>query len=176
MASVAEMKAAQDVAGLIQALRDPAWEVRQRAAEALGELKAEAAIEPLLAARHDENSNVRWTAIWALGQIGGERVKEVLIAALEDPLEDVRSAALRSLQTWNDPEVQAAIQRVFPVPREPAVPLPRVLRILTYAFIGLTVAWIVLSLALGLRGQITWIVPVVLLVGALIAWLGGGRK
>ncbi|MGC8873429.1 MAG: HEAT repeat domain-containing protein [Chloroflexia bacterium] len=176
MATVAEMKAAQDVAGLIQALRDPAWEVRQRAAEALGELKAEAAIEPLLAARHDENSNVRWTAVWALGQIGGEQVKQTLIAALEDPLEDVRSAALRTLQTWDDPEVQAAIQRIFPVPKEPAIPLPRLLKIVTYVCIVLTVAWIVLSLIVGLRGRATWMVPLVLLLGALVAWLGGGRK
>jgi|GEM_PF-2680931 HEAT repeat protein len=176
MATVAEMKAAQDVAGLIQALRDPVWEVRQRAAEALGELKAEAAIEALLAARHDENSNVRWTAVWALGQIGGEKAKETLIASLEDPLEDVRSAALRALQTWNDPDVQAAIQRVFPTPKEPAIPPHRLLRILSYASFGLAVVWVVLSLELRLRGSAPWIVTLVLLAGALVTWLSGGRK
>lgn len=176
MATVAEMKAAQDVDGLIAALKDTEWQVRLQAAEALGELRAEKAVDSLLAARKDENANMRWTAVWALGEIGGESVLQALISSLEDESEDVRSAALRVLQQSDDPRAQEAVRQAIPVQRPPVVRLTRLLRYLTFAVGGLAVVFLVVGFYLKLRGQILAIVFGSLVVAAFVMWQAGGRK
>jgi len=176
MATVAELKAAQDVAGLIAALKDSDWDVRQRAAEALGELKAEKAIEALLAARQDENGNVRWSAVWALGEIGGEPVQQALIASLENEPEDVRSAALRILSKSEDPRALEAVQRAIPVQQKPRMSLPQLLRYLTFAVGGVGVLFLALAIYFKLRQDAIIIVVLALVAAAIVLWQVGGRK
>jgi HEAT repeat protein len=82
---------------LIQVLKDEHWNVRRKAAWALGNIKDRRAIEPLMHALQDERSDVREQAAWALGNIKDLRAIETLIHALIDKNAGVRREAARSL-------------------------------------------------------------------------------
>jgi len=93
--NVEEMKAKNDIPGLINALKVQgdqhiretvvrALYIRMDAAEALGEIRDLQAVDPLAEASTEYNSLVRRKALIALGNIGGNRVVEPLIAALYD--------------------------------------------------------------------------------------------
>jgi len=69
---------------LIQALEDESWEVRKRAAAALGKIGDTRAVEPLIHALKDEYWNVNKKAEEALGEIGDKRAVKPLIQALKD--------------------------------------------------------------------------------------------
>lgn len=75
---------------LIELLKDKDWDVRWRAAEALGELKAQEALDALTKALDDDDKDVRWAAVSALGEIGSKKAIETLIAALKNKNWDVR--------------------------------------------------------------------------------------
>jgi len=87
---------------LIKALRDENWDVRRKAAWALGNIKDHTAIDPLIHALQDEYSDVREEAAWALGNIKALRAVEPLIHALTDEYPDVRWQAARSLAVLTD--------------------------------------------------------------------------
>jgi HEAT repeat protein len=74
---------------LIQALKDDVWDVRLRAAEALGKI-GQPVLKQLVRALHDEHVFVRRGAVTALGIIGGAPVIEPLIQALTDTDDEVR--------------------------------------------------------------------------------------
>ncbi|MBI4301625.1 MAG: HEAT repeat domain-containing protein [Chloroflexi bacterium] len=82
---------------LVKALRDKEWNVREKAAEALGEM-GEKAIEPLAAALKKDNIYVRRSAVAALSKIGGPQAKEVLRQALKDKDWAVREQAQEALK------------------------------------------------------------------------------
>jgi HEAT repeat protein len=174
-ADVREMKAAQNIDGLIQALQAPEWRVRQQAAEALGELQSDQAINALLAIRNDENSNVRWSAVWALGKIGGDRALEVLLDSLEGD-EAARNAALVVLQKIQDDRVQETLRQADLLEREAKIPLSRMLRYGSFAAIALAIVVLVLSISQNWPSQVILFGSGGLLVVALVLWLVGGSK
>lgn len=175
-ADVAELKSARDVSGLLQALQEPNWRVRQQAAEALGELRSEQAIDPLVAAQEDENSNVRWTAVWALGQIGGERALQALVDALDSEAQDVQNAAEYALEEFPDPEAQEVIDEFIEVESEPMLSPGLLFKYGTYVSVGLAVIVFVLSFVLDWSIEVRLLGTIGLLVLALILWQFGGRR
>jgi HEAT repeat protein len=82
---------------LMRALTDDHWNVRRKAAWALGNIKDLRAIDPLIHALQDEHSDVREQAAWALGNIKDLRAIDPLIHALTDANAGVRREAARSL-------------------------------------------------------------------------------
>ena len=105
-----------DVNGLIAALTDPSWDVREKAAEVLGTKKDPAAVEPLIAALKDSDHRVRQTAATALGELGDPRAIDALASAaavLDKVGEDANSAlddnAVRALEKINDPRTVDAL-------------------------------------------------------------------
>ena len=86
---------------LIQALKDEHWDVRRRAAWALGNM-GEPAVEPLIQALKDEHWDVRRKAAWALGNIGDAKAIGPLIQALRDEYPDVREEAAWALGNIRD--------------------------------------------------------------------------
>ncbi|MFB0506836.1 MAG: HEAT repeat domain-containing protein [Thermodesulfobacteriota bacterium] len=83
---------------LVNDLKDPSWQMRWYAAEALGERKDSRAVEPLVAALKDKNVYVRTMAAWALGEIKDSRAVEPLIEALRDEIKDVTVKAALALK------------------------------------------------------------------------------
>lgn len=83
---------------LIQVLKDEHWEVRLKAAEALGKIKDPKAVEPLIQALKDGNDSVRQKVAFALGDIGNARALEALTQAKEDKSWFVRQAAKAALK------------------------------------------------------------------------------
>jgi HEAT repeat protein len=61
------------VPGLTRLLADPSWEVRSKAAWALGQIGDTRASTALAGALKDGRADVRKSAAWALGQMGNER-------------------------------------------------------------------------------------------------------
>jgi len=96
-----ELKAREDVEGLIRALKDSNPYVRKEAAEALGKIGDERAVEPLIEALKDSYLAVRWKAAEALSKIG-ERAAGPLIEALKDSDEYVRMGAAGALGEIGD--------------------------------------------------------------------------
>jgi hypothetical protein len=107
--NVEEMKAKNDIPGLIEALkfqRDEyiretagmALHIRMDAAKALGESRDLQAVAPLAEASTEYNALVRREAIIALGYIGGYLVVEPLIAALYDQYSEITECAAVQLR------------------------------------------------------------------------------
>ncbi|MEH2248910.1 NACHT domain-containing protein, partial [Nostoc sp.] len=82
---------------LNNSLQHEDYNVRQRAANALGEIGNEAAVSALIDALQDEDSDVRRIAASALGEIGNEAAVSALIDALQDEDSDVRWRAASAL-------------------------------------------------------------------------------
>ncbi|MBN1455751.1 MAG: HEAT repeat domain-containing protein [Methanomicrobia archaeon] len=89
------------VGELIQALTDEHWDVRRRAAFALGNL-GESAVEPLIRALTNDRWDIRRKAAWALGNIGDPRAVAPLLQALKDDRADVREQTAWALGSLRD--------------------------------------------------------------------------
>lgn len=106
----------QDVPGLIAALKNPDWEVREKAAMTLGEKKDRSAVVPLIAALKDSDHRVRQTSATALGEIGDPSAIDALAAAaaVSDKVGNYGTSALdenavRALEKINDPRTVDAL-------------------------------------------------------------------
>jgi HEAT repeat protein len=100
--SIAKMKDAHDIRGLVRLLnhRDP--DIQYHAVEALGEIGDAGAVEPLITLlKHDEMSGVRWKTAQSLVKIGAPSV-EPLISVLQHPDSDVRWKAAIALGEIGD--------------------------------------------------------------------------
>lgn len=76
-------KAALD--GLVEALTERDWHVREAVAKALARIGGTRAVEALVEAlKGDPVGWVRESAAWALGEIGDRRAEKALKAVLED--------------------------------------------------------------------------------------------
>ncbi|HDS44882.1 MAG TPA: HEAT repeat domain-containing protein [Methanomicrobia archaeon] len=91
----------QRVGELMRALTDEDWDVRRRAAYALGNL-GEAAVRPLIRALTNDRWDVRRKAAWALGNIGDPRAVAPLLHALKDDCGDVREQVAWALGALRD--------------------------------------------------------------------------
>lgn len=88
---------AEQVRENVARLSDAKWQVRARAAEALGLLRAYDAEKALIECLADPATEVRTQAALSLGWCGGRRAIEPLLAALDDPAWTVRQSAYVAL-------------------------------------------------------------------------------
>ncbi len=90
-------KSYEVVGTLIKSLRDEEYNVRRRAATALGRIGSDQAVVPLIESLRDEAHNVRGSAAKALGRIGSDQAVDPLIASLRDEADSVRTSAVTAL-------------------------------------------------------------------------------
>lgn len=98
------------VGPLSEAMKDPKWETRYRAAEALGKLADEKAVKPLLRGLHDNRDHVRYMAAKGLAIVGDSEAVDPLIILLKDENPFVRTMTTRTLAAIGGKKVHAAIQ------------------------------------------------------------------
>ena len=92
------------VSGLLEALEDDLWVVREAAAQALGIIGDLRAVEPLIhKAKTDRDMGVRESCIKAVGEFGDSRSVDMLVSAVED--RTTRLAATEALSKIKDVEV-----------------------------------------------------------------------
>jgi HEAT repeat protein len=97
------------VEAIIEALTDPAPQVRRRAAVELGQLRVTGAIPGLSRAFDDPDPLVREAVVRALASMPAAGVEPALVQALADRDEDVRSAAADHLVLRRSDAVVAAL-------------------------------------------------------------------
>jgi len=84
---------------LSDAMKEPKWETRYRAAEALGRIADEKAVQPLIRGLKDNRDHVRYMAAKGLRDLGDSDAVEPLIILLKDENIYVRTMAVRALGT-----------------------------------------------------------------------------
>ena len=103
----------QDVEGLIKALdyKDD-YEIRSKAAKALGDIGDKKAVEPLIQALRDEYFHVRLEAVKALAKIADERTIKAFISVFENEKEVswVLDSAIEALVKIGKPTVEPLIK------------------------------------------------------------------
>ena len=87
------------VGQLSDAMKEPKWETRYRAAEALGRIADDKAVQPLIKALSDNRDHVRYMAAKGLRELGDSDAIEPLIILLKDENVYVRTMAVRALGT-----------------------------------------------------------------------------
>lgn len=90
------------VDSLIQALGNPAEQVRESVARVLGKIENVRAVGPLIQVLGDEEGRVRKTAAEALGRIENSRAIEPLIHTLKDGYWSARKPVAEALSKVND--------------------------------------------------------------------------
>jgi len=101
--SIAKMKDAHDIRGLVRLLNHSDPDIQYHAVEALGEIGDACAVEPLITVlKHEEMSGVRWKTAESLVKIGAPSI-EPLISVLQHPDSDVRWKAAIALGEIRDP-------------------------------------------------------------------------
>jgi HEAT repeat protein len=96
---------------LLQALDNPAIQVRRNAALALGDLRTKAAVGPFIKMMSDSDECLRAIIASALGLIGDQAAYQVLAAALNDSTETVRAVAASSLGCLGDVKAVALLEK-----------------------------------------------------------------
>ncbi|PKL63705.1 MAG: PBS lyase [Methanomicrobiales archaeon HGW-Methanomicrobiales-3] len=82
---------------LADAMKEPKWETRYRAAEALGKIADEKAVKPLIQGLKDNRDHVRYMAAKGLRGLGDSDAIEPMIILLKDENYYVRMMAIRAL-------------------------------------------------------------------------------
>jgi len=95
------MKQVEAIGPLIKLFGDKNWNIRMKAADALGKI-GKPAVDMLLIAINNEDSDFRQNACQALGEIKDNRAVESLINALQDDDSLVRRVAADALGKIND--------------------------------------------------------------------------
>jgi HEAT repeat protein len=101
--------AAAVVDALLAALRDDAWQVRERAATTLGKLRAPAARAPLVAALGDAYWQVRLRAARALGALRDVAAVPAIIGLLTHAISNLRKEAALALGELRAPDALPAL-------------------------------------------------------------------
>jgi HEAT repeat protein len=96
---------------LAEAMKEPKWETRYRAAEALGKIADEKAVQPLIQGLKDRRDHVRYMAAKGLNEIGDSDAVEPLIVLLKDENVYVRLMAIHALSTLGGKKVKTALTR-----------------------------------------------------------------
>lgn len=107
-----ELKGAEALDPLIDALSSRKKNIRMHAATLLGAIGDEKAIEPLIETLKDNNKLVRREASTSLSRMG-EPAVEPLIATLDDEDWRVRGAAAWSLGNLNDESAIPALEKLL---------------------------------------------------------------
>jgi HEAT repeat protein len=94
---------------LAEAMKEPKWETRYRAAEALGKIADEKAVKPLIQGLRDNRDHVRYMAAKGLHEIGDSDAVEPLIMLLTDENVFVRLMVVHALAALGGKKVNAAL-------------------------------------------------------------------
>ncbi|MFZ0004306.1 MAG: HEAT repeat domain-containing protein [Methanoregula sp.] len=108
LALVATGKAA--IEPLTDAMKDPKWETRYRAAEALGKLADEKALKPLIQGLRDSRDHVRYMAAKGLTGLGDTSAVDPLIILLKDENPVVRKMSAKALSAIGGEKVEKALR------------------------------------------------------------------
>lgn len=95
---------------LAEAMKEPQWETRYRAAEALGRIADEKAVRPLIQALKDNREHVRYMAAKGLREIGDSDAVEPMVILLKDENRYVRMMAARALGAIGGAKVKDALE------------------------------------------------------------------
>jgi HEAT repeat protein len=98
---------------LAEAMKEPKWETRYRAAEALGKIADEKAVQPLIQGLKDSRDHVRYMAAKGLHEFGNSGAVEPLIILLKDENIYVRLMAVHALGAVGGKTVKAALKQAL---------------------------------------------------------------
>jgi HEAT repeat protein len=98
---------------LAEAMKEPRWETRYRAAEALGRIADEKAVQPLIQGLKDNRDHVRYMAAKGLSDLGDSDAVEPLIILLKDENVYVRLMAVHALSILGGKKVKAALKKAL---------------------------------------------------------------
>jgi HEAT repeat protein len=94
---------------LAEAMKEPKWETRYRAAEALGKIADEKAVRPLIQGLKDNRDHVRYMAAKGLRELGDSDAIEPMVILLKDENRYVRMMAVRALGVLGGTNVKEAL-------------------------------------------------------------------
>jgi HEAT repeat protein len=98
---------------LAEAMKEPRWETRYRAAEALGKIADEKALQPLIQGLKDNRDHVRYMAAKGLHDLGNSGAADPLIILLKDENVYVRLMAVHALSALGGKKVKAALNKAL---------------------------------------------------------------
>ncbi len=98
---------------LAEAMKEPKWETRYRAAEALGKIADEKAVQPLIQGLKDNRDHVRYMAAKGLHDLGDSDAVEPLIILLKDENVYVRLMVVHALGALGGKKVKAALNKAL---------------------------------------------------------------
>ncbi len=98
---------------LSAAMKQPKWETRYRAAEALGKIADEKAVQPLIQALKDNRDHVRYMAAKGLREFGDSEAIDPMIILLKDENRYVRMMAVKALGAIGGKKVHDALRQVL---------------------------------------------------------------
>lgn len=98
---------------LAEAMKEPKWETRYRAAEALGKIADEKAVQPLIQGLKDSRDHVRYMAAKGLHDLGDSDAVEPLIILLKDENTYVRLMAVHALSALGGKKVKKALDKAL---------------------------------------------------------------
>ena len=98
---------------LSEAMKEPKWETRYRAAEALGKIADEKAVQPLIQGLKDNREHVRYMAAKGLREFGDSDTIDPMIILLKDENIYVRMMVARALGAIGGKKVNAALARAL---------------------------------------------------------------
>jgi HEAT repeat protein len=98
---------------LSEAMKEPKWETRYRAAEALGKIADEKAVQPLIQGLKDNREHVRYMAAKGLREFGDSDTIDPMIILLKDENIYVRMMVARALGAIGGKKVNAALAKAL---------------------------------------------------------------
>jgi HEAT repeat protein len=98
---------------LSAAMKEPKWETRYRAAEALGKIADEKAVKPLIQALKDNRDHVRYMAVKGLREFGDSDATEPLTILLKDENRYVRMMAVQVLGALGGKKVHKELKKAL---------------------------------------------------------------
>jgi HEAT repeat protein len=109
------------VTPLAEAMKEPKWETRYRAAEALGKIADEKAVKPLIRGLKDNRDHVRYMAAKGLRGLGDSDALEPMIILLQDENVYVRTMAIRALGAIGGKKATEALTEALATERDEKV-------------------------------------------------------
>jgi len=98
---------------LSEAMKEPKWETRYRAAEALGKIADEKAVQPLIQGLKDNREHVRYMAAKGLREFGDSDAIDPMIILLKDENNYVRMMVARALGAIGGKKVHTALAKAL---------------------------------------------------------------
>jgi len=106
---------------LAAAMKEPRWETRYRAAEALGRIADEKAVKPLIQGLKDNREHVRYMAAKGLRELGDSDAIEPMIILLKDENRYVRMMAVRALDAIGGDRATGALSDAMEIEQDEKV-------------------------------------------------------